>query len=77
MSTLVKGTHKRYRRHLIGGDGTPLCGGGHGGKAAQYQTDLVGDGNCRACVAVRDGTQRQMANSPDKHLRNSGEGACA
>lgn len=53
MTTFLVRTHvlaRAPRVHIIE-QGRPLCGGGHGGKAIQWQHD-IGPSNCRACAAI-------------------------
>ena len=54
MSSLTR-DFKHARRHLVREDGKPLCGGGHGGRTAQYKVDIGDDVNCAACLKIMNG----------------------
>ena len=49
------------RRHVLV-DGKPLCGGGNGARAGQWQTELIDQPNCKRCPAILERHQaRQLA----------------
>jgi len=68
MNALIKGGAKHLKVH-VERNGHPACGGGRGGKAAQWQVDLwpVSCLRCKRMAAAGDGeTKPQMKGTNEK-----------
>lgn len=54
----------RRRIHIAHGEATrPLCGGGHGARSVQWQTE-IGPCDCAACAKIALGQKAQISAPP-------------